>query len=85
MKAMARGPEAAKNRLREAAAQRIDRQINHPELYEQQRNFANVTSAFDEEIEAYREHLNVYNKSRTQKKRTGPRHMTLEDTQRILD
>ena len=82
---MSKGPEAAKERLRDAAAQRIHRQINQPELYEQQRNMNFVTAAFDAEIEAYREHLSVYNKSQTKPARTGPRSMTLEDTQRIID
>lgn len=44
-----------------------------------------MTSAFDEEIEAYREHLAVYQKSQSRPARTGPRSMTIEDTQRIID
>ena len=44
-----------------------------------------VTSAFDAELKAYEEHLSVYNKTKTKPARTGPRSMTLEDTQRIID
>jgi len=32
---MPKGPGAAQERLRDAAAQRINRQINQPELYEE--------------------------------------------------
>ena len=44
-----------------------------------------VTSAFDAELAAYEEHLSVYNNSQKRPARTGPRSMTLEDTQRIID
>ena len=37
----------ARNKLQEAAALRVDRRMNHPELYEAQRNSALQASQYD--------------------------------------
>ena len=55
--------------------------MNHPELYEEQKNAAMQASKYDQ----YMDHLKLYKNSQERDRYTRPKMMTIKDTEKLID